>query len=472
MPGAGCGAPVATTLVHADPPGDTIAVTLDRQVARSAGVRGFAFPPAVAGDASALATAPDGASAAFGARAITPGPAEARERALEDGRRQAAPAILLMALAVVSAVWRRAPGRARDTRRGLLARRLGSLLLPAAVLEVVPLNALSNASLLFDPAVYYSGVGGRLTASVGALTIGGCLVLVALFAALRAGARVPSRVASLAIVAGVAAGAPFLLRELSRGIAPPAGGAPVWLWAAWQVALFIIAAALLMAAALAGRSVLETGRGLPPAVAVAAAAAAAFAGPLLWDATAGWPAWYPLPWALAVVALAFTRRTAGLLVASAAVAGLGSATMVWSATALRRVELAERDVRGLAAPDAEAMRLVERLGDAVADSARAGMLTLVDPGGSSLLRVYARSPLASAGNPVALALWAADSVVGFPLPDRLAARVATAGWRVDSARSRQVVARTRGPGLRAVSRRRGRRRPCRAPRSTAAGRSP
>jgi hypothetical protein len=82
------------------------------------------------------------------------------------------------------------------------------------------------------------------------------------------------------------------------------------------------------------------------------------------------------------------------------------------------------------------------------------MLTLVDPGGSSLLRVYARSPLASAGNPVALALWAADSVVGFPLPDRLAARVATAGWRVDSAALAAAVAETRrtgAPVLRAVS---------------------
>jgi hypothetical protein len=137
------------------------------------------------------------------------------------------------------------------------------------------------------------------------------------------------------VVALVAAGAPYLLRELSRGIAPPAGGAPVWLWVAWQVALFVVAAALLLVAAVAGAHRARHGPRAAARRRGAAAAAAAFAGPLLWDATAGWPAWYPLPWALAVVALAFTRRTAGLLVASAAVAGLGSATMVWSATARR-----------------------------------------------------------------------------------------------------------------------------------------
>jgi hypothetical protein len=437
---AGSWRAVATTLLHADPPGDTLAAALDGRVARAHGVRGFAYPQG-------------SRAGALGARPLVPGAAEARERALDEGRRGASPAILLMALVWVAAVWRRGPGR-RPARGRLLARRLVSLCVPATVLAVAPLNALSNATRLFDPSVYYSAVGGRFTSSVGSLTLTGLLLAVGLLAALRAGARVPSRPAGLAVVALVAAGAPYLLRELSRGIAPPAGGAPVWLWVAWQVALFVVAAALLLVAAVAARTALGPGRGLPPAVAVAAAAAAAFAGPLLWDATAGWPAWYPLPWALAVVALAFTRRTAGLLVASAAVAGLGSATMVWSATALRRVELAERDVRGLAAPDAEAMRLVERLGDAVADSARAGMLTLVDPGGSSLLRVYARSPLASAGNPVALALWAADSVVGFPLPDRLAARVATAGWRVDSAALAAAVAETRrtgAPVLRAVS---------------------
>ena len=437
---AGSWRAVATTLLHADPPGDTLAAALDGRVARAHGVRGFAYPQG-------------SRAGALGARPLVPGAAEARERALDEGRRGASPAILLMALVWVAAVWRRGPGR-RPARGRLLARRLVSLCVPATVLAVAPLNALSNATRLFDPSVYYSAVGGRFTSSVGSLTLTGLLLAVGLLAALRAGARVPSRPAGLAVVALVAAGAPYLLRELSRGIAPPAGGAPVWLWVAWQVALFVVAAALLLVAAVAARTALGPGRGLPPAVAVAAAAAAAFAGPLLWDATAGWPAWYPLPWALAVVALAFTRRTAGLLVASAAVAGLGSATMVWSATALRRVELAERDVRGLAAPDAEAMRLVERLGDAVADSARAGMLTLVDPGGSSLLRVYARSPLASAGNPVALALWAADSVVGFPLPDRLAARVATAGWRVDSAALAAAVADTRrtgAPVLRAVS---------------------
>jgi hypothetical protein len=456
---------VASTLVHADPPGDLVAAALDRRIARNHGVREFAYPAVRPLDPAppAPAAARDPVAAvvgALGARPVVPGPAEARERAIDEGRREAAPAILVMALVWVAAGWRRAPGAASTRPGAVLGRRLGALLVPAAALAVAPLNRLSNAGRAFDPAVYYSAVGGQFTSSVGALTLAGLLVLLGLFATLRTGVRVPSRGGALGLVVALAVGAPYLLRELSRGIRPPAGGAPVWLWVAWQLALFVVAAALLTAAAVAGRSVLGSGRGLPTALAPTVAAGAALAGPLLWSAPAGWPAWYTLVWAAAVVALAFTRRGGGLLVAAATVAGLGSATMVWSATARRRVESAERDVRGLAAPDAEAMRLVERLGDAVADSARAGMLTLVDPGGSSLLRVYARSPLASAGNPVALALWAADSVVGFPLPDRLAARVATGGVarRLGRARGRRRrYAAYRGAGAPRGLRRRGRR---------------
>jgi hypothetical protein len=173
---------VAATLLHADPPGDTIAAAVDRRVARAHGVREFAYATGPsAGPPAARAAGPAGDSlrglaAALRVRAIVPGPAEARQRTIDEGRRQAAPAILLMALVWVAAVWRRLPGRGREGRRSPLARRLWSLLVPAAVLAVAPLNVLSNASRAFDPTVYYSAVGGPFTSSVGALTLTGLLV--------------------------------------------------------------------------------------------------------------------------------------------------------------------------------------------------------------------------------------------------------------------------------------------------------
>jgi PAS domain-containing protein len=137
-------------------------------------------------------------------------------------------------------------------------------------------------------------------------------------------------------------------------------------------------------------------------------------------------------WAGAVVALALTRRSGGLLAAAVAVAGLGSSTLVWSATARRRVEFAERDARGLVAADRFTVRLLERFGDALVDSAAAGGLA----GGPALLRAYAGSALAPAGFPVALAVWSGTGAAGLgsaPGAGPLLARVATAPWRVDSA---------------------------------------
>jgi hypothetical protein len=74
-----------------------------------------------------------------------------------------------------------------------------------------------------------------------------------------------------------------------------------------------------------------------------------------------------LPEVVGVFAL--TRRSAARVTAAVAVAGLGSATVVWGETARRRVEFAERDVRGLVSADAETDRLLGRLGAALADSA-------------------------------------------------------------------------------------------------------
>ena len=451
---------IATALLHAAPPADGVARALDRGLVRRHGLSRLEFAvaeaEAVRGARRAeLGLAPLPAESAWrtlplagaGAaepplvRALTPTVAEARQRAIADARRIGTPAVLLLTIVLLAAVW-------RSTDR--LRHRLATLAVPLAVIAVAPLNALSGTSPLFDPALYFARIGWRFTASVGALAATCATVLLGLFALLRARARPAPRPVAAFAVATVALGGPFVLRALSRGIAPPALGVPLGVWVGWQVGLFLAASAILVTGAAAGRAALPRGRGLHPLVAPVLAGGAAMAAPALWRAPFGWPEWYPALWIAAIAALALTRRTAAVLVAATAVAGLGAATLVWSATVRSRVELAVREVQALASPEADATTFAERLGRRLAADAalRDAPFTV-----AGLLRRFAESPLAAAGFPVALSTWvpAADG-------DSLVARVGTTTWRVDSLQLRAVLAAARAdtaPAIRAVAARPG-----------------
>ncbi|MDF1506259.1 hypothetical protein PYV61_25105, partial [Roseisolibacter sp. H3M3-2] len=169
--------------------------------------------------------------------------------------------------------------------------------------------------------------------------------------------------------------------------------------------------------------------------------------PALWAAPAGWPRWYAALWIAAVLALALTRRTRAVLDAAAAVAGLGASTLVWSATARKRVDLALRDVQGLAIPDPDALFLLERLGRSLAPEAA---LRVAPYAPGDLLRRFAESPLAAAGFPVALASWVPGVAAGAPsggaFSDSVVATVATATWPVDTVLLRAAVAAAREEG--------------------------
>jgi signal transduction histidine kinase len=93
-----------------------------------------------------------------------------------------------------------------------------------------------------------------------------------------------------------------------------------------------------------------------------------------------------------------TRSRRYWLLSAASVAALAAATVVWGSTSRGRVELAERDVRGLGAPDAYAATLANRLaadlqGDSLPHTAQA------------LLERYVGSDLASSEYPAALSAW-------------------------------------------------------------------
>jgi PAS domain-containing protein len=338
----------------------------------------------------------------FRARVMVPTAAGVRLRIVERARLAGAACAAAWYLCIVAALWRRG---------GSLRQRLLTLALAVAAIGVAPLNALSNATQLFDASFYFASLGGPYTASVGALGFTAAVALVALFALLRSRVRGPRWLAGLGALAVIVT-APSLLRALSRGISLPAWGVTAQLWLAWEVTIFLAAAAVLLAGASLGRAALGRLRGAPPWLAPVLAGVAATLGPVLWQAPGRWPRGYVLIWVAAIAALALARRHRRVVLAAAVVAGCGAATVVWGSVSRKRVELATRDVAALGVPDAYARALLERLAD--------DLLTDATPSSrSALLTRYAGSDLAAAGYTAALVRWSAagergDSLVLAP----------------------------------------------------------
>jgi signal transduction histidine kinase len=422
---------VATALVHAAPPADRLARAMSSRLVRDAGIE-FAFAPAADStrfpDAVVLA-APDGGPL-FVARAITPERGEARQRLLEQARVRVGVALFVALLTFVVAAWRASRS---------LAWRLGALAVAAGCTALAPLNEYSNLSRLFDPTLYYTRLGGPLTANAGALAITSALLLLGLLAVFRRHGRRPGRRSAALIVLLVAGLGPFLLRDLARGIHMPAYGASGALWLIWQIPLFLAAVSVLLAGATAGGVVLGRSRGLPPFVAPTLAVAAACIGPMVWRAPAGWPWWYTLLWVAAIAALALSRQSRAVVLIAATVAALGATALVWASTARGRVVLARRDLAGLSEAD-------PTLGDYLGRFARALGDEAVATTRQGLLQQFVTSDLAAAGYPVQLSGWEADTAPSavlqtgaFEVPgDAVAALVR------DALRERRPVARRIG----------------------------
>ncbi len=394
---------VATVLLHADPPADRLSMALDEVITRRTGVSGLAFNRA-------------GGDTLVTVEPIAPRVDVARPAAIERARRRGVALLALAVIAFIGAEWYpRAP----------LGRRLAALLLPVAVIAIVPLNTLSNLSAVFDPTYFYSTIGGPLTASIGALALTSAVAALGALALVQAGVRVRSRPLAAAIAVAVSAATPYFVRELAEGITSPGSGVPVELWIVWQLTLALAGVALLCVAVVAGRSALRTSRGAAPGVAIALAVIAAVLGVLLWrpPTVAGWPAAYIGLWIAAAAAAAFASGTRPRITTVTVVAGCGAALLIWAENAERRVALAERDVAGLTTPDSNAIVLLQRFG---ADLAAAP----APRSRADLLKLYSRSDLAAGGYPVALSAWspAGDTIATLQL-----ARFETLGQRVAQA---------------------------------------
>jgi signal transduction histidine kinase len=363
----------------------------------------------------------DGARPLFVARPIVPSNEEVRFRLLERARVRVGVALLVALLAFLVAVTRR-------EARPLAA--AGGLLVVLYCIGLVPLSEFSTRSRLFDPSVYFFPTGRAFTANAGALALtSATLLLMVLLVVRRVRSRLPRWLAAVIAVATIGVG-PFFVRALARGITPPAEGAGGALWAIWTIPLCLAATTLLVVAGWSGRVALGGRRGLPFGAGPALAFATAGVAPLVWSAPGQWPQWYGVLWTLSVAALVLARPSRRSLLAAATVAALGATTVVWGSISRGRVELAERDVRGLSAPDqygeALASRMAESLrGDALPHSKQA------------LLERYISSDLAAAGYPVALLAWEND---------RLLAVFGSAPFSValDSVRSAAAAAQARG----------------------------
>jgi signal transduction histidine kinase len=380
---------VATSLLYAAPPADRLSRGLAQRLPGDEVTEGFIFAPAGDGAPAGALRYLDGARPLFIARALVPSAGEVRFRLLERARVRVGVALLIALGAFLVAVARR--------QAGALAAAAGVLVV-LRFISIVPLSEFSTRSRLFDASVYFFPAGRAYTANAAALTVtAATLLLAVLLVVRRIGTRLPRWAAAVIATLTVGFG-PFILGALARGITPPAYGAGAALWLIWNVPLCLAATALLVLASWAGRIALGGARGVAIAVGPVIALFAATVAPLVWNAPGQWPKWYSGLWTLAVAALVLARPSRRALLAAATVAGLGATTVVWGATSRGRVELAERDVRGLDGPDAYGTALADRL----AASLRVESLPRTT---QALLEHYLASDLAASGYPVALTSW-------------------------------------------------------------------
>ena len=386
---------IAASLLYAAPPADRLTRGVAQRLPTNEVTEGFTFAPGTDSAGADALRYSDGNRALFVARALLPSVEEVHLRLLERARVRVGLALLLAMIALVVAASRNQAGPV-VTAAGILV--------VLRCIAVVPLSEFSARSRLFDASVYFLPTGLALTANAAALALtSATLLLAVLLVVRRTRSGVPPAVGAAVAFAGVLLG-PYTVRALSRGIAPPAEGAGAALWLIWEVPLCLAATTLLVVAAWGGRFALRGRRGVEPSAGPALALLAAILAPMVWTAPGQWPQWYAGLWMLASGALVLARPSRRWLLSAASVAALGATTVVWGSTSRGRVELAERDVRGLGDIDSNAAALVSRL----ADDLRGDSLPRTT---QELLERYVVSDLAPSAYPVALAAWKQDTLL-------------------------------------------------------------
>lgn len=251
---------------------------------------------------------------------------------------------------------------------------------------------------LFSPATFYRPLLGEFSDSAGSLLALAGLGLLAAGALWRRGLR--RRWWNVVLAGLLLVYAPYFVRYLGRGIAPPATGVSFGLWLSWELALAAASMSLVLFAAALVRGPVEPARRPWTIVAASAwAGLAGLAGILLWQPSGAWPEWYTFLWLPALVGAIIPAPRRWALLGIAIVAGTAASLVTWGAAVEGRLALAERDAQQLGSePDPLAVAELERLGTQVVS----------DPpprDAADLYALWRGSPLSAEDYPTVLAVW-------------------------------------------------------------------
>jgi len=373
---------VASVVVHAAKPANRLTESLDSRVAPFQGVASYEFAPAADTTGGPVVLSYRG-KAILRALARLAEPGEVHFRSASMLRARGAVGLVILVLAFLVFAW-------RDRRS--LSERLFAIVVALGITALVPWSSFSNTSRLFDPAYYFSNLAGPLTANAAALAISSALVLVAVYAVIRAypNSRMPRLYAAIGALLTLGVGIPFA-SNIVRGIGQPPWGSTPGLWLSWEIPLFIFLFAVLLAAY----------------------------------------------WLLRMVfgKSGTVSFRAGVITASltaiVALAGL------WSTTLSQRMELAEDDVAALGHVDDYAVLLTRRFATDLAQSPP-------PMSRAALLNAYASSDLAAAEYPATLGAWgdSAKEVAEFAVTEAQPDSDAILGTVREAIRTRQTVTRS------------------------------
>lgn len=334
---------VASAVVHAAPPADRLTESVDELLAPAQGVSSYEFSPPGNARGGPVVLSANGKPILRALPRLATAD-EARFRRASTLRARGAIALTVLLLAFLVYAWR---------ERHSLADRLFAVAVALTITALVPWNSFSNTSRLFDPAYYFSRLAGPLTANAGALCISATLILMAVYAVIRAHpeARWHRPYAAIGALLSLGIGIPFA-SNIARGIGQPPWGSTPGLWLSWEIPLFLFLFAVLLAAYWMVRMALGH-RGT------------------------------------------VTFRAALIIASVSAIVALGG---LWSTTSRERMQLAEQDVAALGHVDDYAVQLTRRFVTSLAQSPQP--LSRAD-----LLKAYAASDLASAEYPATIASW-------------------------------------------------------------------
>jgi two-component system nitrogen regulation sensor histidine kinase NtrY len=377
---------VASAVLHAAPPANMLTESVDERLAPGQGVASYEFsPPSNARGGPAVLSA--NGNPILRALPLLATADEVRFRRASMLRARGAVGLVILALAFLVYAWR---------ERRAQVERLFAVAAALAITALIPWNSFSNTSRLFDPAYYFSKLAGPLTANAGALCISAALILMAVYAVIRAHpeARWPRAYGALGALVTLGIGIPFA-SNIVRGIGQPPWGSTPGLWLSWEIPLFLFLFAVLLAA----YWMLRMAFGQPGIV---------------------------------------TFRAALIIASVSAIVALGG---LWSTTSRERMQLAEQDVAALGHVDDYAVQLTRRLVTTLSQSPQPRSR-------ADLLKAYAASDLSSAEYPATIASWdqAATQVSEFAVAPAEPDSEAVSNAVKEAIATRQTVTRsTLGP---------------------------